>query len=283
MSKELIIDLGMHKCEDSSFYLHKGYKLVSVDADPLLIESAKNRFRQQFDSGDFVLLNNAVSDVDGEEVNFFISEKTLWNSLNENISSRSAESKRKICVKTIKLSTIIKQYGAPYYCKIDIEGFDEKAVATLSEIDARPRYISVETECLGSDQVIDEKEALKTLDRLKDAGYTKFKLIDQMSLRALTPCKTFYTCGYVHKMRQIYWNYQAKLGFNLGLSKREKFNKQFGWKFVQGASGPFGEETDGQWYDYNTARSILVKHRADYFKLPFAVNYGFWCDWHATM
>jgi len=124
MNKKLIIDLGMHKCEDTSFYLSKGYRVVAVDADPNLVESAKNRFSSYYKAGDFEIIQNAISGTDGEEVTFHISQKTLWNSLKSEISERESELMVKITVKTITLASIIKKFGAPHYCKIDIEGFE---------------------------------------------------------------------------------------------------------------------------------------------------------------
>ena len=63
-SKKLIFDIGFHKGEDTSYYLHSRYSVVGVDADPSMIQEAKTVFKKELDSGQLTLLNFAVSDSD---------------------------------------------------------------------------------------------------------------------------------------------------------------------------------------------------------------------------
>ena len=46
-SKKLIYDVGMHKGEDSDFYLKKGFRVVGFEADPDLAELCRQRFSKQ--------------------------------------------------------------------------------------------------------------------------------------------------------------------------------------------------------------------------------------------
>jgi hypothetical protein len=175
----------------------------------------------------------------------------------------------------------MKKYGVPYYCKIDIEGYDAIAASTLQNTTYRPDFISVETECIGQDEKITEVESLKTLDTLKDLGYSKFKLVDQETLEVLST-KPFYNIdsGPDTLKKKI-----AKLMFNpeKKVNNIEQLKKEHNFNFAIYASGPFGDDLKGEWVDYPTAKRMLLMHRNDFFKNEKANNYSFWCDWHAKM
>ncbi len=140
--------------------------------------------------------------------------------------------------------------------------------------DELPSYISVETECAGDHEELSEEEILLTLDVLNSLGYRHFKLIDQTSLSVLSYGKRFYT-----NTRKIGYSIMEK--FDLLGGNRRVLWKQFAYKFPFGASGPFGEDTNGDWMNFEQAKETLLFHRKDYFNLIRSKNYGFWCDWHA--
>jgi hypothetical protein len=179
-------------------------------------------------------------------------------------------------VNTRSLQSLFDEYGVPYYCKIDIEGSDKYALKSLLGNTDRPKFLSVETECIGTEKQLCNEEALETLLILNKLGYSSFKLIDQVSLHRLLPSKPFYNMNYLNKIvlktRYLFWkNY------------RDKLNKQFNFNFLPGCSGPFGDDIPGDWLDFNTAKATLLYHRKFYFKKGDALNYGFWCDWHARL
>jgi FkbM family methyltransferase len=156
-NKKLIYDIGFHKGEDLGYYLHLGYKVVGVDADPKMVENLKQIYSNEFNSGQLIILNHAISDKDNEEVEFNISEWSFWNSLRKEVASRDNKQVNSIYVITKRLDSIMHQFGIPYYCKIDIEGLDALAVNTLNNLEHKPTFISVETECLGADELIMRK------------------------------------------------------------------------------------------------------------------------------
>ncbi|MES2656135.1 MAG: FkbM family methyltransferase [Bacteroidota bacterium] len=294
MNNKLIIDIGMHKGEDTGYYLQNGYTVIAVDADPNLIAEAKTKFKKAYNSKQLMLLNYAISDKDGTKVTFNLSQNTIWNSLKENIADRAHLSKNSIVVETRTLSSIIAEYGAPFYCKIDIEGYDEVCLQTLKQANELPQFISVETECVGEGETITDEEALGTLYRLKELGYTKFKLVDQTSFRVLTLNEDFHTSS-DKALKFLSQSFGArlkrKIQSTLGLAgdmdetyfkERKAIEKQFNYNFMVGSSGPFGSDLKGEWQNFDEAKQTLLKHRHDYFNLDNAVNYGFWCDWHAT-
>lgn len=270
---DLIIDVGMHRGEDTEFYLHQGYKVVAIDADPNLIKAANEKYRTEISEGRLSLVHCAISDQNKDEVGFNIGELTLWNSLEANITSRDNNTSNSIRVPMRSLASIVEEYGTPFYCKIDIEGHDEKALKSLSG-HSLPEFISVESECIGEDDHLSDEQALSTLETLYVVGYRHFKLVDQTSLEVLKADRKFYT-----NTKMNYYKLRHKLKMPVGMHK--KLEKEFNFAFPHGSSGLFGEQLHGQWMDHDQARAALLRHRRDYFKLKKAVNYGFWCDWHA--
>lgn len=288
IKNDLIIDVGMHRGEDTSYYLKKGFQVVAIDADPNTIRYVNKKFSSELNKKTLRILNYAIADIDDLQVDFNISELSLWSSLKKDIADRNQLAKDTVKVTCKTLGTIFKTYGTPYYCKIDIEGYDELCLETLKGRSILPKFISVESECVGENEVLTEEQALGTLNRLHELGYTKFKLVDQTSLEVLGK-EDFYNHANMLEFKRPSFTTKVinkfKKTFGIGThlsSHRELLNKRFGHNFFIGSSGPFGDDLDGVWLDYPSAKECLLKHRIDYFRLPSSLNYGFWCDWHAT-
>ncbi len=45
--RDLIFDLGMHTALDTKFYLDKGFRVVAVEANPRMVESAREQVRKR--------------------------------------------------------------------------------------------------------------------------------------------------------------------------------------------------------------------------------------------
>jgi FkbM family methyltransferase len=281
MDNKLIIDCGMHLAEDTTFYLKRNFNVVAIDADPMIIEKSKTDFKQFIDDSKLKILNYAIYNEDDFFIDFYISKNSIWNSLNQSIANRNDSLKDKIKVKTQKLSTIIKNYGVPIYCKIDIEGYDNIALDSLKELSSLPKYISVESECLGDKENYDNEQSLMTLNKLYSLGYRQFKLIDQYTLSPLEPKKRFYNIlsskiNLKFLIQKCYF-YNSRIRNRL---IRYYLRLKFDYKFPYGASGPFGTELRGNYFNYETAQETLIFHKTNFLSLGYP-DWGFWCDWHA--
>ncbi len=261
----LIFDIGMHMGEDTAYYLARGYDVVAVEADPHLAEIAMKAFSESLKTGKLVILNVAMSNSNDEEIDFYLAEKTEWNSLEKRLADRRRLWRATIRIKTRTVRSLIEQFALPHYCKIDVEGYDKICLDSLLGLEERPEYISVETECVGEFETLREVQALATLDSLQALGYRGFKLVDQSTLTVLEPGIRFY----------------AKDGSRL-LESRPILESRLGYRFPRSSSGPFGPDLAGYWLDYEVAKETLLRHRRDYFGSKSSVNYGFWCDLHAT-
>lgn len=285
VNNKLIFDIGFHKGEDLQYYLHLGYQVVGVDADPRMVEQAKQTFSEKYAAGQLKVFNYAISETDNADIDFNVSEWTLWNSLKKEIAGRDNKGMQTIKVKTHRLDTLMQENGVPYYCKIDIEGYDALAVSTLARSEFRPVFMSVESECIGDKEVISDEKALETLVNLHALGYNRFKLVDQKTLEVLTdapfygvkkqppppPKRSFMDklLGRTPAAPPVVNHFDA-------MRKKHSFN------FPNSSTGPFGDQLEGEWADFETAKKRLLFHRRMYFAQQGVPNYSFWCDWHAT-
>jgi FkbM family methyltransferase len=279
MKDKLIIDIGMHKCEDTDFYLHMGYNVVAIDANINLVNEAKAKYEKNVGEGSLIVLNYAMSNEDFGKVNFNISDETLWSSIKPEVSTRLGHQSKKTEVVTRTLGSVIKEFGVPYYCKIDAAGYEDVCLDTLTDSALLPEYISVESECIGEGQVLTDEEALVTLNKLYALGYRQFKLVDQATLCVLKPDKRIYfdNSTFIGSLMRR-WNRIFVI-----LHQKQYLGK-FKYNFRPSASGPFGSYLDGKWADFETAKRTLLRHRKDYFNRGGANakrSFSFWCDWHA--
>lgn len=267
-SRVLIVDVGLHHGQDTAYYLSRGAAVIAIDADRRLIEEARDIFADAVAAQRLHLIHAAVASSSGT-IPFHLSDNSEWNSLSSDIATRQRLGMTTVDVQAVTLPEVFRAHGTPDYCKIDVEGADLLCLESLQGYAPLPRYISVESEC-GGDQGLTETAALQTLHALHGLGYERFKLVDQATLAVLSPNARFYTSSiWKRAMRKL-------------RRPRDVLERRLGWRFERGASGPFGDELAGDWVTYPVAVSLLRSHRADYFRLPSASPFGFWCDWHAA-
>jgi hypothetical protein len=60
--KKLIFDVGIHKGEDTDYYLEKGFSVIGFDANPALITHCKKRFSKQIQEGRLILVEGAITE-----------------------------------------------------------------------------------------------------------------------------------------------------------------------------------------------------------------------------
>lgn len=284
MNNDLVFDLGMHEAQDTNYYLSLGYRVVAVDASVEMVEKAQRKYAGLYTDKNLTVLNYAMSDKDGESVEFYISQKSEWNSIFNNIACRQGCQTNSVIVPTITLSSLISQFGVPHYCKIDVEGFDHICINTLKNCSEIPRYISCETECFSENQVVCENDILLTLNSLYYAGYRKFKLVDQHELAGLDPRVKFYGKRCMNYLSNVINKIISGSNYRIvKLPFREFLSKKHHYYFPYGSTGPFGENAPGEWMNYETAKKCLLRHREDFFKMDKnQSSYTIWCDWHAT-
>lgn len=170
---DLIFDLGFFNGDDTAYYLHHGYTVVAVEANPALFALGQKRFDREIREGRLHLLNNAFSD-SNEQIRFYINplspdqstcdgEKVKWWGVNPIITD----------VQAITYHNLITVFGLPFYIKCDIEGLDHILIKNISDTKLTPQYLSFE---------LSRFDYYKIFSYLYTAGYSRFQLINQTAL-----------------------------------------------------------------------------------------------------
>jgi FkbM family methyltransferase len=220
----LVYDVGAHKGEDTEFYLKKGFSVVAIEAVPELCDELRQKFCDYLKRGQLQVLKLALTNKSGF-VDFYVDQKkSVWGTVNPDWVTRNkfiGDGRiRKITVETSSLSNVMKEYGVPRYCKIDIEGSDLDALKSLQGAPEVPEFISIESEMKIWQRLVEEFEALNSL------GYRKYKIVDQGLIRLQScpqPPLEGQFCNHV---------------------------------FETGQSGLFGNELPGRWLDLFEALEV---------------------------
>lgn len=238
MISDLIMDAGMHRGEDTEFYLKKGFRVIAVEANPTLCELVAKQQKENISSGQLQIVNAAVVDTAGP-TRFYINAQTSdWGTANQSWVERNREmgtTSHEVTVQGVRFEEILDKYGTPYFLKIDIEGNDTLCLEALRGRDTVPKYVSIES-CK-----TDWVELVREFDLLSELGYTRFKVVNQVSID-----------------QQVCPN-----------PPKEGTHVEHDFKF--GSSGLFGEETPGRWL---TRTEALLKYRWVFAKYAAVGNAG---------
>ncbi len=280
VDSNLIYDVGLFDGGDTAYYLFRGYKVVAIDANPLMIEKAQRRFAREIEAGRLTLLNVGVSDTPGTAT-FWVSELPEWSSFDKKIASRDGTAHTPVSVSVLPFSRILEENGIPHYLKIDIEGNDRLCVDAMKGTKPIPQFISVESECVGDSGVLTEEEAIAMLLLLRDLGYRRFKLVNQKGWGSAR------SAGIADFWTRLVTSAASGRFKVQGISTiAEKFTDsarvaRLGFDFTEGSSGPWGDDIPGSWMTFDEAKDTYLRLRRQFFsrKRPL---YSFWQDWHAT-
>ncbi|AYQ31231.1 FkbM family methyltransferase [Runella sp. SP2] len=284
INNKLVYDVGLHLGYDTKLYLSKGYKVVAIEANPNLTNLINGQFSRYIKENKLTLLNVAVANTDSGIVPFYISQTGSERSSLQKIMAERKGEVTKIDIRTRTLSSLFEEFGTPYYCKIDIEGYDYIALDSLIGSDNRPQFISAELNNVSIDggQVSEEITNIDQLypiwflilEKLKTLGYSKFKIVEQASLRVLSrqmlQRNVFFQNGSLisrikNRLNRIWTCFSFKPALNKG--------------YFSDCSGPFGESLAGEWVDFDEAKQIIISFGQQMHNRGINV---LWCDIHAT-
>jgi FkbM family methyltransferase len=242
--QDLIYDVGMFNGDDTAYYLHRGYRVVSIEAHPTWAEDGRRRFADAIRDGRLTILNVAIGPEEGVApllVNEQYPDRTTLNIGLYQSPALADIPTHTLEVRTVRFQDVLAEYGVPFYLKIDIETFDHYCLEDLDPSDL-PRYVSFEA------------QDIRDLFTMRDKGFDAFKIIRQQDHR-----QAFYDPNSVksaHERRPAGW---AGLVRALGLSgrsrngtdgpvlRRDDYQPSSEWRFPTGGAGPFGEDTEGPW------------------------------------
>jgi FkbM family methyltransferase len=253
MNEALIFDIGMHDGRDSAYYLSKGYRVVAIEANPVLAEEAQQRLPQEIKTGRLTVLNVGIAG-SGSTATFWVNElNTEHSSFIKEHGCRRGSPCHPIEVQTSRLRPILEEYGVPYYMKIDIERHDGLCLEDLDPHDL-PTYISIEA------------HSLSYLNRLAELGYRRFKVVDQTA-HGMPPRRSTNET-FFGRLRGFVW-------YETNRVRRKVRGTGFG------QSGPFGEETVGPWRTIDEVASDW-SHFDRQERKRGTLNMRGWYDFHAS-
>jgi FkbM family methyltransferase len=218
VDRTLVYDVGLHKGEDTAYYLAKGYQVIAFEADPRLVEQCQRRFAGEIASGALTIVPGAITDEARSTVQFYQHPNTVWGTTNSEWARRNAvlAASNAINVPAVQFGEILRGAGMPVYLKVDIEGADRLCLEALAECDDRPQWLSIESSKTMWDELVRE------FDLLEGLGYHRFAVVQQ----ARIPDSDLYT--------------------------RTLDGSWIKFTFEADASGPFGEDV-GPWLDREAA------------------------------
>jgi FkbM family methyltransferase len=262
---DLIFDVGMHLGEDTDLYLKMGYRVVAFEANPEFVRRCRGRFADAISTGRLRIVEGAISPQQRDRIPFFVNEtETQWGTTKAEWVSRNQQRgapSRQIVVARTDPASMFREYGTPYYLKVDIEGSDREVIEALLTSPERPRYVSIETD------ITSYRSALSEISLLHRAGYRKFRPVQQKMIE------------------------------NSRVGVRVRDGSVFEHRFERGASGLFGEHLPGEWLSFQECRRayrwIFLRYYCSGHKSPFfghpatkaiekVIGRAGWHDLHAT-
>jgi FkbM family methyltransferase len=167
MAASLVFDVGACDGSDTAHYLSRGYRVVTIEANPAMADHLRSRFRDEIERGECVVLNVAVGEKEGEAT-FYVTDTPALNSFDLKHIERHGAKGRPVRVRSRPFAAILADYDLPEFVKIDIEGSDHLCIEGIPR-DRCPQFISFEA---GDD-------SLRSILHLAMLGYSRFRLVDQ--------------------------------------------------------------------------------------------------------
>ena len=224
---ETIFDVGMFDGSDTAYYLDSGYRVLSIEANPALVQHAEKRFATQVKSGQLTCVHAAIAATCGP-VALTLGGADLGSSSTSSswVTNMPMGS---ITVPGITMQQILEEHGVPYFMKVDIEGADRRPRDRLflaTKISAEP-FIALWAISGDVEELVSHSQSI---------GFTRFKIINQNSFREIA---NQYSVVDRARLRLVRY-----LGY-----EEPRLVRRHGRFFVSGhSSGPVPWRSDGKWY-----------------------------------
>ena len=271
MTGTYVYDVGMHNGDDTAYYLHKGCRVLAIEANPLLIPAAERRFAAEHAAGRLRIVNVAIAATAGEAELFVPTGVELGGSLVESNAARFGRPMQRVRVRCQTFTAILAEHGVPHYAKIDIEGHDRLCLDALTPGHCPP-YLSIEMSHADGDADI---------RRLAELGFRGFKCVRQNDLAVIGPAELPFQLAL--RRRRLRGGLQSlAVRAVRRLARTLRPARDGDWDFAHGASGPFGAALTGEWLDLEAMLAVWqALHDID--AELGAGGIGEWFDVHAAL
>jgi FkbM family methyltransferase len=133
---DLCFDIGAHTGNHSKVWQQLNARVVIIEPQPVFAEHLRKKFNSY---PSVVILQQAVAEREGVKIlNINSSNPTIstidanWKTVINNYDNSREIWDEEIEVVAITLDNLIGRYGMPSFCKIDVEGSEEKVLEGLS-------------------------------------------------------------------------------------------------------------------------------------------------------
>ncbi len=218
-SKKIIYDFGANNGSNIPYYLKKADLVVAVEANPSLCGQLEERFSTAIQAGKLCVENCVlVGEGDNQEVYFYLHKRHHVLSQLPRPDDSVIGDFNRVLLPSKSVMEIVRNHGAPYYIKIDIEGHDEVILKELFRNQIRPPLISAES------------TSIRVLALLAAMGeYSAFKLVEGATVAKMYGDHTISVNG-----------------------RHESYS------FPPQSAGPFGEDIAGQWMNADDLFNLLA-------------------------
>ena len=170
--QRIIYDLGANIGSNLDYYLKKADKVVAVEANPLLAQRLRDKFSDALAAGKLVIEQSVISaERNSEKVPFYIHKEHSAISQFPKPDDSIIDEFDRVLLPSKSIADIIKQHGAPWYIKIDLEHYDAIVLRALFANGIRPPFISAEAH---------KVDIFTTLAAV--GGYSAFQAIDAYTI-----------------------------------------------------------------------------------------------------
>src|SRR5262245_50282880 len=112
MESDLIYDVGLHNGTDTAYYLEKRFRVLAIDANPLLTSQAQARFAKETASGQLTVLNVGIG-ASEERLSFWINQANDTQSSFDKDRAMRYGPCQEVVVECVPLTAIMGEYGVP--------------------------------------------------------------------------------------------------------------------------------------------------------------------------
>jgi len=133
---DLVFDIGANQGDMTEIYLKLGAKqVISVEPQKTFAGILRKRFK---DHSNVQIVNKALSSEVGVSEILICDSAPTISTMSKDWASKGRfttgyEWNRKEEIETTTLDQLIKTYGVPQFCKIDVEGFEYEVISGLSQ------------------------------------------------------------------------------------------------------------------------------------------------------